>query len=134
MKQIKEQLSDTIQSVEDGNFNPLEAYANMDSLEKFVKECKNQIFDSAMEEHGKYGEKTITDFGFEITLRNGSITYDYSYHAELNELKSKVSKITDNLKIASKKDMIFVDPETGETFEPCPIKSGSKNSLVVKLK
>ena len=101
-------------------------------LEKFVKKCKEQIFDSALEEHGKYGENTIKAYDFEITLRNGSITYDYSGHQELNELKEKVKQITDNLKIASKKNMIFVDAETGETFEPCPIKSGSKQSLIIK--
>ena len=59
MKTITEQLATTIESVEDGNFNPLEAYANLDMLEKFVKKCKEQIFDSALEEYGKYGENTI---------------------------------------------------------------------------
>lgn len=132
MKTITDQLAETIQKVEDGNFNPLEAYANLDMLEKFTQKCKEQIFESALEEHGKYGENTINAFDFEITLRNGSITYDYSGHKELNELKDKAKIIIDNLKIASKKNMIIVDPETGESFEPCPIKSGSKQSLIIK--
>ena len=132
MDQIKEQLSNTVQSVEDGNFNSLEAYANLDMLEKFIKECKNQIFDSALEEHGKHGEKTFSAFGYQFTSKNGSVKYDYDGHEELAKKEAEVKRIKDLLKNASKLGKAIVDEETGETFSPLPIKSGTKDSLSIK--
>lgn len=132
MENIKDQLANGIQEVEDGNLNPVEYYANLDVLEKFVKKCKEQIQEDALTEAENYGAKTFKDFGFEITIRNGATTYDYSDNQELNDLKGKVKAITDNLKLASKKGVAIVDLESGETFEPCPIKSGSKTSLTIK--
>ena len=68
------------------------------------------------------------------TLKQSKSFLVFRIEEELNELKAKVKTITDNLKTASKKGMAFVDLESGETFEPCPIKSGSKESLIIKIK
>ena len=132
MKNLKEQISATIQDVQDGNFNPLEAYANLKSLEKYLKTSYLQIEESAIEEAEKYGEKTFEDFGFSVTVRNGNTTYDYSSNVDIKRLEGELKYIKDLLKNASRMDKVIVDENTGETYSPCPIKSGSKQSLIIK--
>lgn len=132
MEKIEEQLANTVQSVEDGNFNPLEAYVNFKSLDKVLKACISQIEEEAINEAETYGAKTFEDFGKDITIRNGSTTYDYSKHAEVKRLELELKYIKDILKNASRLDKIIIDENTGEAYSPCPIKSGSKQSLIIK--
>lgn len=132
MYNIKNNLAETVQKVEDGAFNPLEAYAHLKDMEKFVKDCILQIEPLAHEEAGNYNEKTFSEFGFEITKRNGSITYDYNNDAEYKEKYKALADYKKLLTSASKLGKAIVDEDTGEIFQPCPVKSGAKDSLIIK--
>lgn len=132
MKNLENNLAELVQEVENGSFNPLEAYARLKTFEKFVKDCYTQIEHLAMEEADNYSEKTIKDFGFEITKRAGSITYDYSVNEDVRRLEVELKTIKDILKNASKMGKSILDEESGEVFEPCPAKGGVKDSLSIK--
>lgn len=132
MKNLENNIADLVQDIEDGNFNPLEGYANLKVFEKFVKDAINQIEPLALEEAGNYNEKTISEFGFQITKRNGYVTYDFSENEDVRRLESELKGIKDILKNASRMGKSIVDDNTGEIYEPCSIKGGSKDSLSIK--
>ena len=129
---MKEQLSNTVQEVLDGNYNPLEAYIFLNEINKFSKTCLEEIKDLAIEEAEK--EKGNIVNGYEIGIRHGYNSYDYSVNEEYRRLKNELKELEDKLKIASKKELTFMDEETGEVFEPCPIKSGVSDSITLKFK
>jgi hypothetical protein len=132
MKNLENNLADLLDKVEDGAANPLEVYANLKTFEKFVKDCISQVEPLAMDEAGNYNEKTFSEFGYEITKRNGSVTYDYNANAEYKEKYAALSEYKKILTQASKLGKAIVDEDSGEIFQPCPVKSGAKDSLVIK--
>jgi hypothetical protein len=132
MKNLENNLADLLDKVEDGAANPLEVYANLKTFEKFVKDCISQVEPLAMDEAGNYNEKTFSEFGYEITKRNGSVTYDYNANAEYKEKYAALSEYKKILTQASKLGKAIVDEDSGEIFQPCPVKCGAKDSLVIK--
>jgi hypothetical protein len=132
MENLENNLADLLDKVEDGAVNPLEVYANLKTFEKFVKDCISQVEPLAMDEAGNYNEKTFSEFGYEITKRNGSVTYDYNANAEYKEKYAALSEYKKILTQASKLGKAIVDEDSGEIFQPCPVKSGAKDSLVIK--
>ena len=85
MDRIKEIIADTVQKAEDGNISVLEVYANLKDLQKFLGDAVNQVEELAWNEANNYAEKTFNEFGFKITKRNGSISYDYRANQEFKE-------------------------------------------------
>ena len=132
MDNIKERIADTVQSAEDGNISGLEVYANLKDLQRFLTDAINQVEELAWQEANNYNEKTFSEFGFRITKRNGSVTYDFKANADFKQKSDELAELRKKLSSASKNGLAYVDMETGETFEPCPVKSGSKDSLVIE--
>jgi len=115
MENIKTQLENSVQEVEDGNISAMEVYGKLKVLEKFVKECYQQIEDSASNEFDIEceGKKTIDNFkGFKIEKRNGGWNYDFSKVPKYAGLKEELKGLDEKYK------QLFlhaqsVDPETG---------------------
>ena len=132
MKNLENNIANLVQDIEDGRFNPLEGYANLKVFEKFVKDAINQIEPLALEEAGNYNEKTFSEFGFQITKRNGYVSYDFSSNEDVLRLEAELKARKDILKNASKMGKSIIDEDTGEIYEPCPIKGGTKDTLSIK--
>ena len=123
MQVIKEQLSNSVQEVLNGNFSALELYAELTI-------CINEIKEGAELEAEQYKGQEFK--GYEINVRNGYVTYNYEVNDDYRRTKKQLDNLAEKLKQASKMGMTFLDEESGEMFEPCPIKSSIGNSITFK--
>jgi hypothetical protein len=134
MNLIKEQLSNTVQEVLDGNFDPLDAYAQLKSLDKYLKECLNVIEPDVQAEAQKYNEKTFKHKDFTFTKTEGRAIYDFKNVDQWTKTKEKLSEIEELAKASARNYQQFkaaLVTEDGEVIEPCIIKY-SKPSISVR--
>jgi hypothetical protein len=132
MEAIKLQLSTAVQSVVDGEQDPLEVLALIVDLEKHVKKCKEKIESDAINEAVKF-EKTFKHKGFEFTYCEGRRTYDFKHIQEWVDADKKKKEIEEKAKQAAymkEKNILGVTGD-GEVIEPCVVKS-SKPFLTIK--
>lgn len=127
MQKIKEQLSNTVQEVLDGNFDPLEAYVELDQLKKYIEKCIEEVKPVAITDAQKYPEKTFVNKGYEISYNEGRRSYDFSKIQRWKEQQIKLKAIEDMAKQAAEmygKSTNLVD-ENGEVIQPCIVKHSS---------
>ena len=134
MNLIKEQLSNTVQEVIDGNFDPLEAYAQLKSLDKHLKECLSAIENDVQSEAQKYDGKTFKHKDFTFTKTEGRAIFDFKNVQQWTKVKEQLSEIEELAKASARNYQQFkaaLVTEDGEVIEPCVIKY-SKPSISVK--
>lgn len=66
-----------VESVEEGDVNPLHVYAELSILAKEITSAKEQIFQLVSDEADKHPEKTFELNGYEFTKKAGGGRYDY---------------------------------------------------------
>lgn len=132
LKNYKIEIAEALDKIEGGEADALQHFTAWKEQADFIQEALKQIKDLALQEFERYGEKSITLNGFEITKRNGFSTYDLSANPDYKNAKAEADRIGKILKQASKMGKAIVDEESGECWQPCPIKSGSSDSLVIK--
>ena len=133
LKEHFEYLRDIQEGVNEGAINALEFYAELKEFSGAIIKTIKAIEPEAQTEAALHGGKTFTAFGYEITKRAGYATYNYEANAEFKERSEDLKKFQNMLKEASRLQKSIIDEDTGEIFQPCPIKSGAKDSLVIKL-
>lgn len=119
---MKEQLSNTVQEVLDNKFSALEGYIFFKELKEHLATCIDAIKEKAFIEAKEYDKQE--KFGYKISVTNGYNKYDYSVNQDYSRLSKEIKELEDKLKTASKNGMSFLNEETGEVFEPCPVKGG----------
>jgi hypothetical protein len=132
MNNLKQQISESVQHVLDEKIDALEVYAHLKSLETYLKKALETVKPYAMSEADKY-EKSFEKYGFKFEKRNGHVTYDYTANDDYKEMFERLKSVETILANASKMGKAIVDEETGEIYQPCPVKSGVSDSLIVKL-
>jgi len=128
---INQLLSDSVQSVLDGNTSALEAYGYFKEVEKHLAKCIAEIESGAMLEAETYKGQTFK--GYEVSVRSGYAQYNYEANEGYKEMKDRLKTLEDRLKIAAKNNMAYIDAESGEVFEPVPIKGYTKDSIILKV-
>ena len=88
-------------AVDSGNLNPLDAYCELNRIEKLCSELKKQIQQQAVNEAQKHG-KTFKHMGFEIQCKSSAGRWKYEHINDWAEAKMKLSIIEDNAKTAHK--------------------------------
>jgi len=132
MEIINKILSEMVQSVIDEQENPLEPFAQLKTLEKYLKKCIEEVEPYAMREAEKHGEKSFAMHGYQFEKRNGYLMYDYTANADYTELENKLKAFKETLTKVSKLGRTVVDEDTGEVIQPLPVKGGTKDSLIIK--
>ena len=129
MKDLELMIIDKASEAFNGDADPLKVFAELQKLEKKIKFLKDEILETAINEFEKYGEKSITQEGFNISLSQ-SARYSYSHIPSWKDLTKQLKKIEAYAKTAqSQGESIIL--ETGEIIEPA-VKSYSKESLKFK--
>lgn len=126
-------VKDIYLELEQGNINPLEAYAKAKQLEAEHQEYFEKIQTEALEEAKKYEGKTFTAFNFAFEKRQGRKTFDFKHLQEWTLQKSKLAEVEEKYKIAwenSNKNVKSVTDE-GEVLELPKVTYG-KDVLVIK--
>jgi hypothetical protein len=124
MNNIEQQLSASVQSVIDGEINPLEVYGNLKMLEKHLAKCIDEIKECVFIEADKWSDKTFEDAGFKFTKTDGRALYDFKGLSMWEKTKSELKKIEDMAKASAQNQLKFktaLVTEDGEVIEPCKI-------------
>jgi hypothetical protein len=117
---IKEQISESIQKVIDGNANPLEVYVFLTDLEKYIKKCKDEIQDYAVSEAFKFSEKTFVFNGVRVEKVECKRVWSFKNIPQWKELSEKQKLIEEATKQAylSKEKGQTICDENGEIIPP----------------
>jgi hypothetical protein len=130
---INSEAERIIQSLENGEIDPLKAYVIVKYYEKLIDQIKAKLESEARGEAYKY-EKGASVFGATIGISSTGQRLDYDSDTVYSELKSKVKAREDLLKTAFKMKESILDEETGEIVPKVPLKSPAKETLVITIK
>ena len=134
MEHLKDQLSNTVQEVLDGKFDPLEAYGLMADLKKHIETCLDVIKPSAIIDATRYGAKPFKYKDFEFTYNEGRRTYDFKSINPWVALQQQLKDIEESAKWAAammEKGKELID-DNGEVVQPCKVKY-SESYLTTKI-
>jgi hypothetical protein len=113
-------------AVDSGNLNPLDAYCELNRIEKLCSELKKQIQQQAVNEAQKHG-KTFKHMGFEIQCKSSAGRWKFDHINDWVVAKMNMSIIEDNAKWAfklSEKGSLPVN-DGGEIVQPATYVPGA---------
>lgn len=126
-------IQQLVQDVLDGKENPLKAFAVLKGLQKQVSTAISEIEEGAIEEAGKYGEKTFEAMNYKFEIREGARRYSFKGIESWVETNKKLKDIEKQCKLAAsayEKGKQLID-DNGEIV-PIPEITHSKSSITVK--
>ena len=130
--EMREQLAEIAEEAENGYISEMEVYAELSSLEKEVKKVREQVLDVAIIEFERYGEKTVLLDNFQIS-KTASGRHTYLNNADWAKKTAEIKEIQRKMQLAYKSpEKVFIDPATGEIFEPSEYRA-NKESLSIKI-
>lgn len=140
-KGISVQTKSIIDRVKDGELKALDVKIKCKALEALTKELAKQLDPMARDEAETYGAKTFDHLGAKVELAETGTAYDYYACQDpvYNQLKVKLAEIQDQIKAreevlkANKSKWIYVDEETGESFEVLPPVKTSNSSVKISF-
>ena len=121
------------EQVEKGEYNALEAYAQLKREEVILKSCIARVIDAAVEEAEKYPEKKFEAYGYAFERREGRKMYDFKHIPAWIAAKAVVKEIEDRAKAAlaaSEKNLLTATTDGEEAH--LPRVTFTKSSLSVK--
>lgn len=156
-EQRQDFISRVVQSVENGEVDPLKVHLQIKCMEKIIEgitstdEKKNKEaaplakrYKAALVEAAeKFGAKEFEFMNAKIKIGETGTKYDYSkcgdpelaqWTAEQTALAEKIKTRQELLQKAPVKGMTLVNEETGETYTVYPPSKSSSTSLIVTLK
>ena len=128
-----------VESITEGNEDPLKAWVLLKSMEQVIKKvlADKSVKASALNEADKYGEKTFNFRNARITVKEGRPTYDYSASedwkaakAEAELANEKLKAIEDDLKRA-KEYFPYLDRISGQLIYGIP--KSSETQIAVEF-
>lgn len=128
------QLDQLVQDVYDGNENPLKAYAIFNDIEKHLKKVKQELYEAALAEAEKYGEKQFEAEGFKFEIRQGRRLWNFKDCEVWNNSKEQLKEVETTLKSqweAAQRGLTMLNEETGEVPE-LPKVTYTNPSIIVK--
>lgn len=131
-----------IQSVKNGETNPLELLVILRALEAVSKLVREKIEGNILTEADKYRERIIEAYGAKIEKAEVSTTYNYAYSkdAEWEQLDAEITGLLEKQKKRQEflrsltEPITVVNRETGEISEIRPPSKTSKSGVKVFLK
>jgi hypothetical protein len=130
-----------IQSVKNGDANPLEALVMLKALQLLSKEVIEQIEDNVLNEANRYNEKTIEMYGAKIDKCDVKTEYLYetSGDSQWEELDAEIKGLTEKKKqreefLRAIKDPVVLVTKDGEEEIVKPPVKRTKEGVRVYLK
>jgi hypothetical protein len=122
-----------IDQVENGEINPLVAYAKIKRMLDLYTSAKSQVEPLAMEEAEKYPDNTFGEGGFIFERRAGGASYNYKHIPEWMEAENAKKQIEAKYKqafLARQKGLLVASEDAEEMILPEIMYR--KSSLIVK--
>jgi len=123
---------DTIkEDVEQGNVDALEAYIQLKSIEKELKESLSMVQEFALQEAEKYGPGEFEAFGASINVKNGAGRWSYKELPWFNTYQLEQDAAKQAYKMSQKGQKLIT--EDGEVIIPAEFTPG-KLTLSIRIK
>lgn len=131
MNELKIQLSNTVQSVIDGEYSALKAFIHIKDLIKHAEKCLSEIESGAIVESENYEKNPIIE-GYKVERTSAAGRWDFSKISVWNQVKEQLKDIEENAKGAYKQHQkgIFSVASDGEVLD-LPIYTPGKE--IIKL-
>lgn len=126
-------IAQLVQDVLDGNESGLTALAVLREEKKLIDNCIKQVEEIALEEAGRYTEKTFQHQDLFIEKRSGGRVYDFKHIEEWNVYKENLKNCEERYKqayLASEKGLNIATND-GELLD-LPKVIYRKDSLIIK--
>ena len=126
MEQINRIIAEAVQSVIDGESNPLEVLGLLKDVEAMIAKAKAEIEPGVIAEARKYHGQTWQGWGIEVRPSAGR--WDFSNNPEWVRLRDAIKEVEDAGKAAHKeyeKGRRMVS-EDGEVITPAEYKAGKE--------
>lgn len=131
-----------IQSVKEGEINPLTVLIQLKAMEQATERILKEIKDNLLTEAGKYPEREFEYLGNKITKAEHGTKYDYSncndpVYKRLSDVATQANKQLKERETflkAVKQPFNFLDESTGEVFVITPPTKKSTSGLNVSIR
>jgi serine/threonine-protein kinase RIO1 len=133
MENLKQQLSNTVQSVIDGEFSALQAYIAMKDLLTHLEVCMSEIKQEAQSLAAQY-EKGAVVQNYKVEVVSAAGRWDYTRVPEWNIYQRKLKEVEEQSKAAyqAKEKGLFTVTQDGEVSE-LPVYTPGKETLKLTL-
>jgi hypothetical protein len=130
-----------IQSVKNGDVNPLQLIVQLHALTKVYEEVREEIEENILKEAEKFPERVIERFGARIEKSEVGTRYNYSASKDIewerldSEFKTieRKRKEREEFLRALKEPLTAVNEETGEVYKIMPPFKTSKSGFKIYL-
>lgn len=134
-KTISSLAAGLVESVENGNIDPLEIHLKAKAIKYAMDEVIKKTDEIVLDEAKKHG-KSFERFGAMVILKEGADTCDYTQDDEYQRIDAMLKDRKEKLSLAYKmaqKGQIMVDSETGEQIPVMPAKP-TKPTITIQFK
>jgi hypothetical protein len=113
----------------DGKMNAIEAYVQLKTLEKVIKEAIEKVQELAIDEGLKYNQKSFVAYGATVEMKSAPSRWDYSKCMQVQHLSAKLKTMQELSQLAVNSKMY---DEDGLLIEPAS-KIEGKQSIAITL-
>jgi hypothetical protein len=133
MENLKQQLSNTVQSVIDGEFSALQAYIAMKDLSAYLDVCMSEIKEGAQSEAAQYEKGAIVQ-NYKVEVVSAAGRWDYTRVPDWNIYKRKLKEVEEQAQMAfkAKEKGLLTATFDGEVSE-LPVYTAGKETLKLTL-
>ena len=126
-------LSNFSEAIEQGNTNPLTAYAELKQLSDMISSMIESVKEQAIDERRKYGKEEVIKNGFKIELVNGRKIWNYKSSQRWQQLDAQ-RKTYEELMQKAYHGAKIADADTGEMIEPADLSFASDTLRLTPIK
>lgn len=113
----------------EGKMNAIEAYVQLKTLEKVIKEAMDKVQELAIDEGLKYNQKSFVAYGATVEMKSAPSRWDYSKCMQVQHLSAKLKTMQELSQLAVNSKMY---DEDGLLIEPAS-KIEGKQSIAITL-
>lgn len=113
-----------LEQYQEGNIKASKAYVQLRAIKSELDDVIKDVETGLVDEITRMGKEDLIVDGFKISHMQGRTSLDYKASDVWNEYKASLKEVEEKLKQATKLKVDIVDPESGEVYEPVPMRQG----------
>jgi dGTP triphosphohydrolase len=134
-KSIEKITTDIVEKVRNGEMKPSNAYIGLrklrDQIDYVIKSIEDEVMDELML-YSRHEDLIVDDR--KIVHVSGRTTYDFKDSHTWNDINEQKKRIERMIKTATKDGVQIIDDETGEMYEPVPVKNSKSYLKIERIK
>lgn len=134
-KSLEKITTDIAEQVKNGEMKPSNAYVGLRKLKDQIDSVIKSIEDDVMDELMHYNRHEDLVVGnVKIVQVAGRAMYDFKDSHTWNDINEQKKRIERMIKTATKDGVQIIDDETGEMYEPVPVKNAKSYLKIERIK